>query len=210
MAIWRPLLLSIGLSIVVSIGLSVGLSIGWALAWPAPAVAQNPPPDNADAVDALATWRRLQVSRAAVRDQIELCDGDAERFQQISGELQPDDQADAEEWKDWGALVGDTARELESCLRAYKMQIGLLRADHDALAGMMPAVRGAKKMSLSPKQLGEVTKAADESGAEIATADKHAGILADNADKSAAAALQLLRRKGVAGPDKLPAFRKLL
>lgn len=199
MAILRRLFLLAGPSIALATGVAA-LS----------AMAQAPSPGGGDAVDALATWRRLQVSRAAVRDQVELCDGDAERFQQVSGELRPDGKADANEWREWGELVNDTAHELESCLHAYSVQIGLLRADHDALAGMLPAVRGAKKMTLSPKQLGEVSKAAEEAGAEIAAADRHVGVLADNADKAAAAALLLLRQNAVAAPEKLPAFRKLL
>ncbi len=194
-----------------SVVLAIALVIELSLICLAPAVAQTPPPGKPDAVDALAAWRRLQVSRAAVRDQLELCDDDGARFQQVSRELRPDGGAGPGEWKDWAALVRDTGHELESCLRAYNKQIGLLRADHNALAAMLPAVQQAKPMSLGPKQLAEVTGAVEESQREIALADAHVGALADQADKAALDALRLLRQKGIAKLEPpLPSFKKLL
>jgi len=184
--------------------------------WPMPAAAQPAAPAVApsgkpvDAVDALEAWRRLNVSRAAIKDQVELCDDDAERFRQVGRELRPDGAADATEWSEWGALLRDAGLELQSCLRAYKKQIGLLRADTKTLHEVLLAVKDAKRMTLGPKQLGEATRALDDGMGESDAADQHVAALAEAADKAAADALRALRQAGVVRVEALPGFKNLL
>lgn len=151
-----------------------------------------------------------QAGRAAVKDQVELCDDDVERFNQAGRELRPDGAADVAEWSEWGALLRNTGLELESCLRAYKKQIGLLRADTATLRDMLPVVKDTKRMTLGPKQLGEVIKALDDGMRESDAADRHVAALAEAADKAAADALCALRQAGVAKVEPLPGFKKLL
>jgi hypothetical protein len=194
-----------------------GLLLTICLSGMAIAHAQSPAPPAgapaakpADAVDAIAAWRRLDVSRAAVRDQLELCDDDAGRFQQIGRELRPSGGAENGEWSEWAVLLRTAALELQSCLRAYKKQIGLLVADTKALRDMLPTVKDAKRMTLGPKQLAEATKAADDAEREIAAADAQVAAWAEGADRLAGEALRLLRQAGVAKAEPLPSFKNLL
>jgi hypothetical protein len=175
-----------------------------------PAMAQTSPAKPVDAVDALAAWRRLDVSRQAVKDQLELCNDDAARFQQIGRELKPGDGAAVDEWNDWGNLLRNTGLELQSCLRAYGKQIGLLRADHQALRELLPAARDAKRMSLGPKQLSDAGKAVDDAELEIASAQQKAVALAEVADQTWSEAQRLLRQAGAGKVGPLAPFRNLL
>ncbi len=193
---------------------AVSVLMAWSLG--APAMAQIGPPQTApaarapDAIDAVAAARRLDVSRAAVKDQVELCNDDAEKFRQVGRELKPDGAAGVTEWNEWGTLLRITGLELQSCLRAYKKQIGLLRADAKTLRDMLPAVKDAKRMTLNPKQLGEVTKSADDGEREIVAADQHVAALADAADQAAVDGQRALRQAGVTKGEPLPSFRNLL
>jgi hypothetical protein len=163
-----------------------------------------------DAFDAIAAWRRLDVSRAAVKDQVELCNDDADKFQQVGRDLKPGEAADVGEWNEWAALLRNTGQDLESCLRAYKKQIGLLRADAKTLQAMLPAVKDVKRMALTPKQLAEVTKSAADGEREMAAADQHVAALADSADRTVTEALRALGQAGVARIAPMPSFKELL
>ncbi|MEO8558676.1 MAG: hypothetical protein ABI439_06405 [Rhodospirillales bacterium] len=177
---------------------------------PVQPVQPGQPSKPVDAVDAVAAWRRLDVSRHAVKDQLELCDDDAGRFGKVGQALKPSDGAEVTEWTDWGVLLRSTGLELRSCLRAARQQVGLLRADSKALRDIMPAVKDAKRMSLSAKQLGEVTKASDDAEREIADADQRVAGMVEAADKIAAEAQRVLRQTGVSKVEPLPPFKSLL
>lgn len=168
------------------------------------------PSKPVDAVDAIAAWRKLDVSRRAVKDQLELCDDDAARFARIGLGLKPTERAEIGEWTEWGVLLRGTGLELQTCLRAYKKQLVLLRADAKTLRELMPAVKDAKRMTLGPKQLAEVTKANDDAEREIVDAERRIGELVEAADKILADSQRALRQAGVGKVEPLPPFKTLL
>jgi hypothetical protein len=173
--------------------------------------ARPPPPAKpVDAVDALAAWRKLDISRRALKDQLELCDDDAMRFGRVGLGLKPNERAEVTEWTEWGVLLRGTGLELQTCLRAYRKQLGLLRADARTLRDMMPAVKDAKRMTLGPKQLAELTKANDDAEREIVEAEQKIAELIEGADKILADSQRALRQAGVSKVEPLAPFRSLL
>jgi len=197
-------LVRLAIPIVIGLGLLAPVALRAQIADPDKPVAA---PKPVDAVDALAAWRRLDISRQAVKDQLELCSDDAQRFQTVGRELKPQDGADAGVWTEWAGVLRDAALELQSCLRGYRKQIGLLRADSQALRDVLPAARDAKRMSLGPKQQADAGKAAEDAERDIVNAEQKVAALIEVADQTLAEGRRLLRQAGVAKVDLPGPFR---
>jgi hypothetical protein len=168
------------------------------------AVAQSQKPLSAE--DTVRAYELAQVSRSAVRDQLALCHEDAEKLDQIYTRLRPGAGADKGDWKDWGELFAKVGGELKNCLRAYGKQMVLHRRDIAVLRDRLPFLKEPKRLTISPKQVGEIN--AYSAGLEkelVGYADRARG-LANTAELSSGRASALLREAGAPNAEMPKGF----
>lgn len=160
--------------------------------------------------DAVVAYEAAQVSRNAIRDQLDLCADDADKLDEIYSKLRPEAPADRSQWTDWGELFRHTGDELLNCLRAYNKQVALHRRDVAVLRQRLPLMKEPKRLTLSPKQVAAINAYAAGIDQELAEFAARAAALASVADQSSTRAAALLRDAGIADLPMPSGFRTAL
>jgi hypothetical protein len=166
---------------------------------PLGAVAQTPKPLGPE--DAVRAYDAAQVSRAAVRDQLELCAEDSDKLDQVFTRLRPGAAAARDDWSDWGGLYKSVGGELMACLRSYAKQIALHRRDIATLRERLSLLKEPKRLTISPKQVGEINAYAASLDKELAGYGARVRGMANSAELSSGRVAAMLREAGVAKVD---------
>lgn len=171
---------------------------------PVAAFSQTPRPLSAE--DALRAYESAQISRSAVRDQLDLCTEDADKLAQVYTRLRPGAGGDKGDWNDWGELYGRIAGELKTCLRAYAKQLSLHRRDLVVLQERLPLLKEPKRLTLSPKLVAEINAYAAGLEKELGGYADRARSMATTAELSSGRTSALLREHGVAKSEMPQGF----
>lgn len=160
-------------------------------------VAQTPRPLTPQ--DAVLAYEAAQVSRSAIRDQLDLCASDADKVEQVFSKLRPESGSDAGDWREWGTLYAQIGRELLGCLRAYAKQRSLHLRDVAVMRERLPLMKQPKRLTLSPKQVAKINAYSAGLERELAGYDRRAMAIAAAAENSSTQVAALLRDAGVNG-----------
>lgn len=151
--------------------------------------------------DAVLAYEAAQVSRSAIRDQLDLCAADADKVEQVFSKLRPEPGSDANDWREWGELYAQIGRELFACLRAYAKQRSLHLRDVALMRERLPLMKQPKRLTLSPKQVAKINAYSAGLERELAGYDRRAMAIATAAEKSSLQVAALLRDVDVNGVD---------
>lgn len=158
--------------------------------------AQTPKPLGAE--DAVRAYDAAQISRAAVRDQLDLCAEDADKLDQVFTKLRPAGGADRAEWADWGDLFRRIGGELKACLRSYSKQMVLHNRDLVVLQERLSLLKEPKRLTISPKQVAAINAYAAGLDKELAAYAARARGMANSAELASGRVGAMLREAGVA------------
>lgn len=158
--------------------------------------AQTPKPLGAE--DAVLAYGAAQISRAAVRDQLDLCAEDADKLDQVFTKLRPSGGADRSDWADWGDLFRRIGGELKACLRSYSKQMILHGRDLALLRERLPLLKEPKRLTISPKQVAAINAYAAGLDKELAGYAARARGMANSAELASGRVGAMLREAGVA------------
>ena len=151
--------------------------------------------------DAVLAYEAAQVSRSAIRDQLDLCASDADKLNQVFSRLRPEPDSDANDWREWGALYAQIGRELLGCLRAYAKQRSLHLRDVALMRERLPLMKQPKRLTLSPRQVAKINAYSAGLERELAGYDRRAMAIATGAEDSSRQVAALLREAGVNDVD---------
>ncbi|MGE0659404.1 MAG: hypothetical protein AB7F36_15835 [Reyranellaceae bacterium] len=151
--------------------------------------------------DAVLAYEAAQVSRSAIRDQLDLCAADADKLEQVFSRLRPEAGSEAGDWREWGELYAQIGRELLGCLRAYAKQRSLHLRDVALMRERLPLMKQPKRLTLSPKQVAKINAYSAGLERELAGYDRRAMAIANGAENSSAKVADLLRAAGASGVD---------
>lgn len=157
--------------------------------------AQTPKPLGAE--DAVRAYDAAQVSRSAVRDQLDLCAEDAEKLDQVFTRLRPAGGADRADWTDWGDLFKRIGGELKACLRSYSKQMALHNRDLTLLRERLPLLKEPKRLTISPKQVTAINAYAAGLDKELGDYAARARGMANSAELASGRVSAMLREAGV-------------
>lgn len=157
--------------------------------------AQTPKPLGAE--DAVRAYDAAQISRAAVRDQLDLCAEDADKLDQVFTKLRPAGGADRAEWTDWGDLFRRIGGELKTCLRSYSKQMVLHNRDLAVLHERLSLLKEPKRLTISPKQVAAINAYAAGLDKELAAYAARARGMANSAELASGRVGAMLREAGV-------------
>ncbi len=156
---------------------------------------QTPKPLGAE--DAVRAYDAAQISRAAVRDQLDLCAEDADKLDQVFTKLRPAGGADRSEWTDWGDLFRRIGAELKACLRSYSKQMSLHGRDLTLLRDRLSLLKEPKRLTISPKQVTAINAYAAGLDKELADYAARARGMANSAELASGRVAAMLREVGV-------------
>ncbi len=156
--------------------------------------------------DVVQAYQQAQISRSAVRDQLDLCAEDADKLNQIFTSLRPDGMAERGEWLDWANLYRGLGTELHSCLRSYAKQIVLHRRDVALLRERLPLLKEPKRLTVSPKLVSEIHAYVGGLDKELTGYAGRARAMANSAELATGRAMTLLREAGIAQVDMPSGF----
>jgi|CXWL01.1.fsa_nt_gi hypothetical protein len=157
--------------------------------------AQTPKPLGAE--DAVLAYGAAQISRAAVRDQLDLCAEDADKLDQVFTKLRPAGAADRSDWTDWGDLFRRIGGELKACLRSYSKQMALHGRDLALLRERLPLLKEPKRLTISPKQVGAINAYTAGLDKELESYVARARGMANSAELASGRVGAMLREAGV-------------
>lgn len=157
--------------------------------------AQTPKPLGAE--DAVRAYDAAQISRAAVRDQLDLCAEDADKLDQVFTKLRPAGGADRAEWTDWGDLFRRIGGELKTCLRSYSKQMVLHNRDLAVLHERLSLLKEPKRLTISPKQVAAINAYVAGLDKELEGYVAHARGMANAAELASGRVGAMLREAGV-------------
>jgi len=166
--------------------------------------AQTPKPLSAE--DAVLAYDAAQISRAAVRDQLDLCAEDADKLDQVFTKLRPGVGADRAEWTDWGDLFRRIGGELKACLRSYSKQMVLYNRDLAVLQERLPLLKEPKRLTISPKQVAAINAYAAGLDKELAAYAARARGMASSAELASGRVGAMLREAGVTKIELMQGF----